>query len=66
MGDDPNSTYANIDHVIEEIEYCKDIFRKNRRWPVFEVTNKALEETATEVEKVIRTSIPEKYSGEGQ
>jgi len=66
MGEDPGGEYASYDHVVEEVEYCKDLFRKNRRWPVFDVTEKALEETATEVEKVIRTSIPEKYSiGDG-
>lgn len=65
MGEDPNKEYADIDHVIEEIEYCKELFRKSRRWPVFDVTGKALEETAAEVEKVIRTSIPEKYGAVG-
>ncbi len=65
MGEDPTGDYAKMDHVIEEIEYCKDIYRKNRRWPVFDVTEKALEETATEVEKVIRNSIPEKYNNAG-
>ncbi|MCB0403310.1 MAG: kinase/pyrophosphorylase [Bdellovibrionales bacterium] len=54
MGEDPTGDYASLDHVVEEIEYCKEIFRKNRHWPVFDVTNKALEETATEVEKYIR------------
>lgn len=62
MGEDPTSSYANLDHVIQEIEYCKEVFRKNRRWPVFDVTGKALEETATEVERVIRNGYPEKYS----
>lgn len=61
MGDNPESEYANLDHIIQEIDYCKNLFRKNRRWPVFDVTGKALEETATEVEKFIRGSIPEKY-----
>ena len=50
-----------IYHVIAEIEYCKDIFRKNRRWPVFDITGKALEETASEVEKVIKSAMPEKW-----
>lgn len=62
MGEDPTGEYANFDHIVGEIEYCKDLFRKNRRWPVFDVTGKALEETATEVEKYVRSSIPEKYS----
>jgi regulator of PEP synthase PpsR (kinase-PPPase family) len=61
MGEDPGGEYANMDHVVEEIEYCKEMFRRNRRWPVFDVTGKALEETATEVEKYIRASIPEKF-----
>ncbi|MBI1861785.1 MAG: kinase/pyrophosphorylase [Deltaproteobacteria bacterium] len=60
MGEDPEARYANLDHVVEEIEYCKDVFKRNRRWPVFDVTGKALEETAAEVEKVIRNNYPEK------
>ena len=61
MGEEPTGDYASLDHVMEEIDYCKQIFRKNRHWPVFDVTNKALEETATEVEKLIRTTMPDKY-----
>lgn len=64
MGEDPTGEYASLEHVIEEIEYCKELYRKNRRWPVFDVTGKALEETATEVEKFIRASIPEKYASQ--
>lgn len=64
MGEDPSGEYANLDHVTDEIEYCKELFRKNRRWPVFDVTGKALEETATEVEKYIRASIPEKFASD--
>lgn len=59
MGEDPTGQYADVDHVVEEIEYCKELFRKNRRWPVLNVTGKALEETATEVETFIRMSFPE-------
>ena len=65
MGEDPTGAYASLEHVVDEIEYCKGLFRKNRRWPVFDVTGKALEETATEVEKVIRNVMPEKYSSTG-
>jgi [pyruvate, water dikinase]-phosphate phosphotransferase / [pyruvate, water dikinase] kinase len=65
MGEDPTGEYASIAYVVEEIDYCKDLFRKNRRWPVFDVTGKALEETATEVEKFLRSAIPEKYSSGG-
>jgi regulator of PEP synthase PpsR (kinase-PPPase family) len=61
MGEDPTSSYASLEHVVEEIEWSKEIFKKNRRWPVFDVTGKALEETASEVEKVIRANFPEKF-----
>jgi regulator of PEP synthase PpsR (kinase-PPPase family) len=61
LGEHPSGDYANLNHVIAEIEYCKDIFRKNRRWPVFDITGKALEETASEVEKVIKSAMPEKW-----
>ncbi len=64
MGEDGSGEYANFDRVVEEIEYCRDIFKKSRRWPVFDVTGKALEETAAEIEKVIRNSIPEKFGTE--
>lgn len=63
MGEDPSGAYASADHVMAENEYCMALFKKNRRWPVFDVTGKALEETATEVENYIRASIPEKTSG---
>lgn len=63
MGEDPTGSYASLEHVIQEIEYCKELYRQNRRWPVFDVTGKALEETATEVEKVIRNAMPEKHGG---
>ena len=62
MGEDPEARYANLDHVVEEIEFCKETFKRNRRWPVFDVTGKALEETAAEVEKVIRNNFPEKIA----
>ncbi len=62
MGDDPTGAYASPEHVHSEIDYCNSLFKKNRRWPVFDVTGKALEETATEVENYIRLSMPEKFA----
>lgn len=58
MGEDPNSSYADPSQVAQEIDYCREIFKKNRRWPVFDVTNKALEETAAEVERFISQMSP--------
>lgn len=53
LGQGEGGEYADPDKVLEEIEYAGDIFRKNRRWPVFNVTGKALEETASEIIKLM-------------
>lgn len=51
MGRDPVGEYASLAHVREEIEWAHRLFARNKRWPVFEVSNKALEETAAEIER---------------
>ena len=53
LGQNQGGEYADIDKVNQEIEYANEIFRKNRRWPVFNVTGKALEETASEIIKLM-------------
>jgi len=45
--------YANMTEVINEVEWANNIFRQNKRWPVFNVTGKALEETASEILKLL-------------
>lgn len=45
--------YADIAKVSEEIEWATRIFAENKRWPVFNVTGKALEETAAEIIKLL-------------
>lgn len=61
MGENPSGDYASLNHVIAEIEFCKELYRRNRRWPIFDITGKALEETASEVERVIKSAMPEKW-----
>jgi regulator of PEP synthase PpsR (kinase-PPPase family) len=53
LGQRDGGDYADIERVNAEIEYANQIFRKNRRWPVFNVTGKALEETASEIIKLM-------------
>ena len=45
--------YADESKVIEELEWANSIFKENKRWPVFNVTDKALEETAAEIMRLI-------------
>lgn len=45
--------YASMDKIHEELEWANNVFKENKRWPVFNVTNKALEETAAEIIKLL-------------
>lgn len=53
LGQDKGGDYADPEQVNAEIEYAVSIFKKNRKWPVFNVTGKALEETAAEIIKLM-------------
>lgn len=46
--------YATIERVNEEVEWANTIFKENKRWPVFNVTGKAIEETAAEIMKLLQ------------
>lgn len=63
FGQDPGGEYARGSYIEKEIQYAQEIFRKNRRWPVFNVTERALEETAAEIVRIIasRLGLPDKY-----
>jgi regulator of PEP synthase PpsR (kinase-PPPase family) len=53
FGQDPGSEYASKEHIFKEIDFANDLFKQNRRWPVFNVTDRALEETASEIIRVV-------------
>ena len=53
LGHHQGGEYADPEKVNQEIEYANAIFKKNKRWPVFNVTGKALEETASEIIKLM-------------
>lgn len=42
-----NSSYADESYVFQEIEMAEKVFRKNPRWPVIDVSDRSIEETAT-------------------
>ncbi len=45
--------YAEHNKIVEEVEWASAIFKENKRWPVFNVTDKALEETAADIMKLL-------------
>jgi regulator of PEP synthase PpsR (kinase-PPPase family) len=53
FGQDTGGEYASLSHISQEIDYAHEIFKQNKRWPVFNVTERALEETATEITRII-------------
>lgn len=55
FGQDPGSEYASKQHIHQEIEYALELYKKNRRWPIFNITDRALEETASEIVKIVAT-----------
>lgn len=55
FGQDPGGEYASLQHIVNEIEYAENLFAKNKRWPVFNVTDRALEETASEITRIVGT-----------
>ncbi|MBY0313931.1 MAG: kinase/pyrophosphorylase [Bdellovibrionales bacterium] len=61
IGQDPGGEYARLDKIYEEIDWARELFAKNKRWPVFNVTERALEETATEITKIICTRMGIKF-----
>jgi len=38
---------------MSDIEYANELYRSNKRWPIFDVSGKALEETASEVMRIV-------------
>lgn len=52
LGSRDAGDYASMHKVSEEIEWASALFEENRRWPIFNVTNRAIEETAAEIIKM--------------
>ena len=40
------TNYDDMDYILAELEWCEDLFRQHPRWPVIDVTRRAVEETA--------------------
>ena len=58
---DSGGEYAHPIHIHKEVEYAHGLFQQNRRWPVLDVTERALEETAAEITRIVcaRTGLSE-------
>ena len=54
LGAKYDGEYASLDKVFKEVEWANKIFAQNRKWPVFNVTGKALEEMANEIMHILQ------------
>lgn len=52
LGMPQDSSYGQRAHIESEIAYSRDIFRKHPNWPVIDVTNRAIEETAADILRI--------------
>ena len=46
--------YADNINVIKELEWANELYKKNKKWVTFNITNKALEDTASEILKILQ------------
>lgn len=49
LGMPADTAYGMRDHIEKEIEYAQQLFDANPHWPLLDVTDKAIEETAAEL-----------------
>lgn len=50
--------YADMAKICEELEWARGLFKRNKRWPVIDVSENALEENAVEVERILLSRFP--------
>lgn len=54
LGMPSDTNYGLREHVRAEIEYAQKLFREHPQWPVFDVTGRAIEETAANILEVMK------------
>ncbi len=54
LGSFDHRSYADVNSVSEEVEWANSLFAKNKKWKVFDITGKALEETAADIVKLLQ------------
>jgi regulator of PEP synthase PpsR (kinase-PPPase family) len=63
LGHNIRDSYANFDRVETELAYFRQLFRRNPRWLLIDMTNKAIEEAAGEILKKMETVENHQMSG---
>ncbi|NQT63508.1 MAG: kinase/pyrophosphorylase [Candidatus Marinimicrobia bacterium] len=53
--------YATMPHIKRELSYALNLFRKQPKWSMIDVTNKPIEEISSEILSVLRNSLKDEY-----
>ena len=57
LGMPEDASYGAREHIEQELQYSRELFRAHPNWPVIDVTNKAIEETAADILRIYRQRI---------
>jgi regulator of PEP synthase PpsR (kinase-PPPase family) len=57
MRQSPRGSYADYQQVEDELAYCKKLYRSHPEWMVINVTNKSVEEAASDIMRRMDSSI---------
>jgi hypothetical protein len=49
LGNIPRGSYADYEKIEEELDFCRQLYRRNPEWLVIDVTRKSVEESAAEI-----------------
>ena len=55
LGMASTTNYGDRDYILAEIEYANELYAGNPEWPVIDVTNKAVEESAASILRIFRS-----------
>jgi len=47
------SMYADLKHVVEELEFAHGLYKRNPMWPVLDVTMTGVEETTAKIQRIL-------------
>ncbi len=57
MGQSIKSSYADYELVEEEISFCRQYYRRHPEWLIVDVTNKSVEESASEILRRVGSTV---------
>lgn len=54
LGLPPDAEYAAREHIARELRWCREFYARNPTWPVVDTSSRAVEETAAEMERIMK------------